>query len=213
MLARRITTTTNSSRVENSTQLQAAQLKAKATVASADVNGAQQRRAFADLTNVQGNAASQAGRVRKISKPAPVAAGTKAAVKPAAKRPAESELEPMDIPEETVVGQHRKIEDAVNNAVFAFAQRATKKRKSEPENDPMQVDDEEVVMADDELDGPEENAFQAKARPADQDAAGVSASSPSAAVEDIDLYDWDDPQAVTEYVDDIYVYMREVEVR
>lgn len=31
--------------------------------------------------------------------------------------------------------------------------------------------------------------------------------------DDIDLYDWDDPQAVTTYVEEIHDYMKEIEVR
>jgi len=202
-------------RVENAAVQQAA-LKAKVAAAPIDALGGQQRRAaLKDLTNVQANGANQAGRVRKISKPAPVAASTKAAITKAVKRPAETELEPMEIAEETVVGQVRNFEEAVIQAVSAFGHRATKKRKSEPESDPMQVDDEEVVMADDDVEIPE-HTFVTDAQPVAQDAAAAPAAAPSAstaAVEDIDLYDWDDPQAVAEYVEDIYSYMREVEVR
>jgi cyclin B len=95
------------------------------------------------------------------------------------------------------------IEQAVDNV----AHRATKKRKSEPESDPMQVDEADIDMGDNESE-----AMDADAIDIDQDSEGTSASVPSG-VEDIDLYDWDDPQAVTEYVDDIYDYMREIELR
>src|SRR5688572_25401149 len=123
-----------SSRVENSLQQQAA--KAKLAAQSVQNTGAivQRRPALKDLTNTAATGA--AGRVagRKVAKlvgPAPKVL----AVKPAVKRPAESDLEPMEIDEELLLtGATRTTVDDL---------RATKKRKSEPESDPMLIDEME----------------------------------------------------------------------
>lgn len=77
----------------------------------------------------------------------------------------------------------RQAEDESAMEAETVAQRVHKKRKSEPESDPMLID-EDIAPAKVEI-----------------------------AHDDIDLYDYDDPQSVTEYVDDIYAYMREIEVR
>jgi len=68
----------------------------------------------------------------------------------------------------------------------------------------MQIDEQEDIRMDTEIQG------EAPVDSIEIDEEPTQTASLDT-VEDIDLYDWDDPQAVTTYVDDIYDYMREVE--
>lgn len=79
----------------------------------------------------------------------------------------------------------RQADEASAMEAETVAQRVHKKRKSEPESDPMLIDEDITAVA-------------------------TKVEIPH---DDIDLYDYDDPQSVTEYVDDIYAYMRHIEVR
>lgn len=203
MLNRQTLTRATSSRAENPLQA-TKKLVAAATAKVAEPTA--RRAAFKDISNVtaNANAQAQAGRVKKLTK-APsshaikVPVATKAVAPKAAsnKRPAESEADEFDVIDAMEV------------------ERSHKKRKSEPSTeDRMQLDEESVkepaADAHEEAEHDEFNDVDAmEDAPIDVGAEDVS----GIVHEDIDLYDCDDPQAVVEYVDDIYAHMRSLEVR
>ncbi len=79
----------------------------------------------------------------------------------------------------------KRVQSSRSRNAFENEEPSRKKRKSEPSSDAMVVVSEVNEVA---IPAPIEH-------------------------EEIDLYDGDDPQAVTEYVNDIYEYMRTIEVR